>query len=324
MLEENATAANLLYSAHLREPPGARTAMDGGACKGVLRQLREARGVMQHAAREALRTMLPNNAEAKVLVEAAFAGELGQRAGRKWSVQELAKPRTPASWMGASPSVGGATHKTTGAEGEVTALITLMTVWDALKFAVHALHPLDKTVYATFAIVKAEICTGLQANGVAAAVESVLAPFLREYEDGFDAFQKSESSQMPVLADVWTKVKAFPSVTSYITQAAAASLAKRSGGGSEGGGGGGGEPTKKQIASAVADAVAKAVKAAKRELSPGRVRREEGTADDAEYEVELGDKPDGAGASWEANRRKRIVRAFKAGQEWAKALVKTK
>ena len=55
-----------------------------------------------------------------------------------------------------------------------------------------------------------------------------------------------------------------------------------------------------------------------REPSPASTRGDDATAD---WKVELGAKPDGAGANWEKSRRKRILEHYKAGKEWAKALV---
>ena len=155
------------------------------------------------------------------------------------------------------------------------------------------------------------------------AVDSVLAPLFREYEEAWVAFQRSADAPMPVLESVWAKVRVTPSVAGYLAQAsvpaAAAPAATEAAA----------PLTKASIERMLKTQMEAAVKAVKAAQGPGRrtpdTRSEAGSEVDSKWEITLDkEKPDGAGENWERNRKKTILGAFKAKKEWAKDLVKKK
>jgi hypothetical protein len=68
--------------------------------------------------------------------------------------------------------------------------------------------------------VMAEISKGLKTHGVASAVDNVLTPLLREYEEGFLRFQKSAQAEPPQISTVWERVRVSSSVAGFMAQSA--------------------------------------------------------------------------------------------------------
>ena len=215
----NPKVAELLYSANVRDPTGARALEHGGQLRVAAEHWRDVRGGLLAAVRAEIRDMLPANAEAGPLVEACLNGELsGSKTGSKFDIRALANPKVAKPLFGISAATG---TQSSDAETEQQALINLNTVMPPLGYALQATHPLDTSIPGTFAVIQSEITKGLKRNGVGAAVENVLAPLLREVEEAWSAYQKSAAASMPTLHAVWQRVRSSASVAGYIAQAAA-------------------------------------------------------------------------------------------------------
>ena len=200
----------LLKSQHVREPKGTlssnlRTAVDG---------YRSALNGIKSAAKAVLRDKLPHNAEPKLLIEAVFAGRLG--ASSDFSVHAIVEPGKPRSWLG-TPLPGEGKKK----DGDdIGYLITLFTALPQIGYALEVLMPNDKTVTDTWASICAEIARGLRRGGVVGAVDNVLAPLLKAYEEKWEAFQKLSSATMPTLKEVWAIERTSTTMSAYLNATA--------------------------------------------------------------------------------------------------------
>jgi hypothetical protein len=213
-VKKNGEVAKLLHSAHVRDPKGARAAQP--FLRETVDAFRDARAGLLAAAREVARKHLPTHADAEMLVESVFKGELASKEGRKFNVRELATPKGSASWLGSKSSESSTAAKT----DEKSALVCLLTVMPALIHLMQTLHPKDVQMGGTLTEVMAEIAKGLKTHGVASAVDNVLAPLLREYEEGFQRFQKSAQAELPKIGAVWERVRVSSSVAGFMAQSA--------------------------------------------------------------------------------------------------------
>ena len=319
-LGESADVAALLYSAHVKTPTGAALVALGDDGKRTVKWWREARANLGTMAEEEGRDMLPDNAEVRVLVDALLSGEVGPKEGRKFSLDELANPKPSKSWLGLEKAKGAK-----AADSARDSVVHMLTVMPAFKHLFAQLHPLDVSVYSTLSRVESLVSKGLKRHGVEAAVDSVLSPLLREYEKEWTRFQKSEKVPPPVLASVWAKVKLLPAVQGYLAQAAVpqSSLAAAPPAAAPGKT----ELSDKTIKAIAAEMVKKGARTPTGQRTPGtRTPTGEGEAKRDLYIIDVGDKPDGSGANWQASREKKILRrALAAGAtDEQKALVKRK
>ena len=240
--------------------------------------------------------MLPASADVKMVVEACFSGELAPKEGRKLSLRAIANARAPPSWLNSSSTAAE------GKDGDVeqSALVYLFTVVPMLMDTLSVLHPHDPTIVETFALICGDMSKGLKRNGVASAIDNVMAPFLRELEEAWESFQKSLSAEMPVFASIWAKVKLEPSVAGYLAQAIAPVSPTKPPSNPSGGGAGISESAllSKVLRKLEAQGVIK-----KPGTQPGTTPQRELTE---EEKALIGPKPEGAGKNWERNRLKRL------------------
>lgn len=307
-LNASETVAHLLYAAHVREPKqGALSMPNALATRHEVERMRSVRAGVFAAARDRLVHMLPENADADVLIAAIFHGELAAKEGAKFTLRSLANPKQPPSWTGLASE---ANDSADSSKGQVSALIALQSVMRPIIFAFTVLHPLDFMAHDTFAIVMAEVSKGLKRNGVASAVDRVLSPLFREYELAWTQFQKSARVAMPTLDVVWAKVRIMPSVAGYLAQSAmpppAAAPATEDAKAAK---------TVKQHGDKIQELM-REIAALKRQR-PGSPRPGSPTASERAgeggFEVTgLGPKPDGAGEHWEKHRKKKMIELFKA------------
>ena len=301
VISKDADVAQLIYSAHVREAKGTLAIVHEGRGKWAVERVWEIRTALLAAVRDVTRDLLPMNADASVLAEAVLKGELATKEGRKFNLKSVANPKSPPSWMG-STEVG---PKEEEAGGKEAALIALLSVYPALVVCFQLAHPLDTSSSIALGEVMSEVCKGLKRSGVSTAVDHLLSPFMRELEAQWELFQKSATKPMPVLAEVWDKVKKTPSVTGYLAHASAPAAATNASSAACANG-----TFDKQFA-LITTAVEKLAK--KVEQMPKRPKAHPpsrpGTPLASDNELDLGDKPDDAGPNWERNRRRRLDRS---------------
>jgi hypothetical protein len=147
------------------------------------------------AARDVLRRCLPVHADAMKLAEAVFSGKVD--GSGDFSIRALSEPAKPASWLGKP------TQEVEAKESGKPSADVLVKAMPAVLLAFGMLQPQDTLVLLTLTEVNCEVAKGLKRSGVAGAVDTIYAPLMRAYTEGFDAFQKSVSAPMPVMATVW-------------------------------------------------------------------------------------------------------------------------
>ena len=316
VINNNAKVANLLYSAHVREPTGARALEFGGEARRVVDAYRACRSGLGSAMRAVTREMLPDNAEGSVLVEAIFQGKLASKAGRSFSVRDVAIPKAAKSWLGTDANK----EPPKGAE-ERNSLALLFTIWHPLSYGLQTIHPHDDTVSRTIGILGAAVAKGARTHGVLTSVDSVVQPFLRQLEESWDAFQKTTDAAKPTLGKVWEEVSRSSQVAGYLAQASMQAASPSSS--SKSSEGDAASTAIKALQKSVAQLSAKmdssnrtkpkvepSEKAKKKKPSLTKVY--EGVTDDeidAISDAELGDRPENAGDNWARNRK--AVKAYK-------------
>ena len=297
MLGESAEVAALLYSAHVKNPRGAQLLAYGHDGESVVKHWREARANLHTLVREEGRCMLPDNADARALAETLVSGEMAPKEGRRFNMSELANPKPSKGLLGLEQPTGAKEEKARDS------VINMLIVTTPLNHLWSVVHPLDKSVSRTLAVVNSCVSKGLRRHGVEVAVDSILAPLLREYEDEWGKFQRSDKSPMPTLARVWAKVEKLPSVAGYLAQASIPTVAPPA------------NTSRATLTQSDKKDIAKELK--KLDSGVGGGRRTPGDRtpsdiDDSElgkYVVELGDKPADAGKNWNHNRKKKLVLA---------------
>ena len=202
----------LLKSAYLRDPTGVARPQVLQGVKGY----RAVKMGMLAAARTLLRDSLPANASSDKFIEAAYWGRLGAtKDGSAFNVDALANPDKPKPWLGV------AAEKNEKAKSKEAQLVTLLTALPPISLALHLLHPTDATIPLTMAAVSCEMSKGLKVASVSVAVEGVLAPLLRSYEEAWDQFQKSPSAPLPSFGEIWEAEKKRSTFTRFMAATAA-------------------------------------------------------------------------------------------------------
>ena len=209
---KNVTVSQLLKSAHVREPKGTLSSNLRAAVDGY----RSALNGIKSAAKAVMRDKLPHNAEPKLLIEAVFAGKLGTSS--EFSVHAIVEPGKPRSWLGTPMPSEGSKKKVEGED--IGYLITLFTALPQIGYALEILMPNDKTVTETWASICAEIARGLRRGGVVGAVDNVLAPLLKAYEEKWEQYQKLSSAQLPTLKEVWLAERTSTTMSAYLSATA--------------------------------------------------------------------------------------------------------
>lgn len=320
VINQNAKVADLLYSANVREPTGARALEFGGEARRVVEAWRACRSGLGSAMRTVTRDMLPDNAESMVLVEAILKGKLANKPGRTFSVRDVALPKAAKSWLGTDANK----DPPKGAE-ERNSLALLFTIWHPLSYGLQAIHPHDESVSRTIAILGAAVAKGVRTHGVLTSVDSVMQPFLRQLDEAWEAFQKTADAAKPELAKVWAEVSKTSQVAGYLAQASMQTAPHASSSAS-----GEADPASKalkDLQKSVAQLAAKVDNSGrstrqtpkegkgKKQKKPSLTKVYENVTDDeieAISESELGERPDNAGDNWARNRK--AVKAYEKKQ----------
>ena len=257
--------------------------------------------------------MLPDNADARALAETLISGEMGPKEGRRFNLEELANPKPSKGLLGLEKPSSKAEDKARDS------IINMLIVTTPLNHLWAVVHPLDKSVSRTVSIVNACVSKGLRRHGVETAVDSILAPLLREYEDEWGKFQRSDKNPMPTLKKVWAKVEKLPSVAGYLAQASVPAATAPPA-----------NTTRATLTTADKKDIAREMKRLD-DHKGGERRRGSRTPSEvgdepnlSEYIIDIGDKPQDAGAHWADNRKRRVLAAAlkPTASDAAKAKVK--
>ena len=321
-INANATVAELLHSAHVKEPTGTRALEGGRGLASLVRVCREVRTGFVAAAREAAKRCLPAGVDSHLFVSSIFEGEISAKEGRKWSLAEVSEPKMQKSWMGIDEKKADKTPSSV----EIRSMIMMFTVIPPLTHFLTVLNPTDSSVTGTMAEVMSLVAMGMLRHGCVTAVDSILGPLLLRYDELWEKFQKSSTASLPTLAAAWAYARKLPSVEGYLAQAAAP-IIKEVGSGSSG------FVTFDQVREIVKKSAhkpngKKTDRERQLEVELARLQRDNGGGgggasragsviseaekdEHSKYTFDLGEKPDGAGKNWERQRRKRLLARYK-------------
>jgi hypothetical protein len=202
--------AVMLKSSHVKDPKGETiTAFPG--YDQVVRDARVVRSGLKAAVKHVIRKMVPSSASTAALIEACYSGTLF--GASECAIADLAQPSKAKAYIG----VLAAPASNTAAKTNEAKLIVLLKALPLIGFVLSQVQPEDDTVGLVMTEIGATFARGVAARGVAEAVQGILVPFFRAYEETFARFQKSASVDMPIMEEVWSDELSNPTVLAFMS-----------------------------------------------------------------------------------------------------------